>query len=438
MFSRPGDSYGTKTSSPTRAVLVRLSLILPAFVLFAVVAAKPLLTDTPIGPHSMLLLLVAIGYLAACSWFSHNDAFLGRLALASWALVLSGLAAGSVVFALRSRSAAKSVDAVEEQWKRYFEGEPWFEEYRKEFRVSTRMQWYPYVLWRRRPFAGKYINVDATGKRKTWNADGADPHATRVFVLGGSTAWGNGARDDYTIPSYVSRFLAEAGHRVRVTNYAELGFVSTQNLITLTLALQNGEVPRFVLCYDGVNDVYAALQSRQAGVPQLSSRLSKAMNGLFDDYYRKVTGLVPDGRAPADQPQVTDDELIEQMLAVYLGNLRIINRLAESHGFKTLFFWQPTALVNKPLSPSEADRIEEVRRVAGEFIQKAYGRIGAARTPRNFRNISDVFSSTTASEYFDFCHTTEEGNRLISRRMSDEVQKVLESETGVKRKLPSY
>jgi hypothetical protein len=407
-----------------RRVVPRLALLLPAFVVFAAVAAKPVLTDTPVGTNSLLLVLGALAYLAACFLLVGRPAVLANLALLAWAVLLSGLAAAGVWRYVQGRGAARSVDAFEAQWERYFQGEDWYREYGREFRVSTQMQWHPYVLWRRRPFVGRYINVDAAGRRRTWNREAAGEPAAEVFAFGGSTLWGNGARDENTIPSRVSRLLDESGHRVRVTNYGELGFVSTQNLVSLALELRAGRVPALVFCYDGVNDAVASLQSREAGQPQLAGRMSGAMNRLYRDYYRSVTGLTPDA-APGAGRAESDDELVQQTVAAYLGNVRVIEHLAAAYGFKALFFWQPVAFVDKPLSAEERERVEPRRRAAGAFFEKLYAAMRATKAPAGLRDVSDVFASTPQTVYIDFCHVSEEGNRLVAKRISDEITRAL-------------
>ena len=52
-------------------------------------------------------------------------------------------------------------------------------------------------------------------------------------MLGGSSLWGFGARDDQTIPSLLARKLHERGLKVEIKNLSELGYVSTQELIGL-------------------------------------------------------------------------------------------------------------------------------------------------------------------------------------------------------------
>jgi hypothetical protein len=279
-----------------RERILRLALILPAFLAFLAIASKPVLTDTPIGANSLALLLGALVYLGGCVWLAGRRALLAKLALSAWAVVLCGAIAAAVFLQIKHRKEARSVDAFERKWTESFQGEPWAREYTGEFRASTQMEWRPYVLWRRRPFVGRLINVDGAGLRRTWDPPHLGEGARSVFALGGSTLWGNGARDEHTIPSELSRLLNDAGRPARVTNFGELGFVSSQNLITLLLELRSGHVPDVVVCYDGVNDVIAALQNKRAGVPQLSSRLGGAMNRLFGDYYRSVTGLSPTPR----------------------------------------------------------------------------------------------------------------------------------------------
>ena len=157
----------------------------------------------------------------------------------------------------------------------------WVAEYFREYLGSYRTHWEPYVYWRRVPFEGRYVNIDERGIRRTANA----PHpgegigeSTRIFMFGGSTLWGTGARDDYTIPSYVSRELEAQGFRVEVTNFGEAGYVSTQEVIALLRQLQEGNIPDLVVCYDGANDVYSTYQQGRGGRPQNEFQREREFN----------------------------------------------------------------------------------------------------------------------------------------------------------------
>lgn len=161
-----------------------------------------------------------------------------------------------------------------------YENQDRAEDYFREFLQSGDVEWYSYVYWRRKPYQGKYINIDNKGIRRTWNKP-ASSKDVKIFMFGGSTLWGTGARDEFTIPSLVSKKLqAKWGTDVQVTNYGESGYVSTQELIALMLELQRGNVPDIVVFYDGVNDTFAAFQSGVAGIPQNESNRVAVMIGL--------------------------------------------------------------------------------------------------------------------------------------------------------------
>ena len=121
------------------------------------------------------------------------------------------------------------------------------------------------------PFSGQTISIDQDGLRRTWQAPlprpvGTEPKTFKVLMLGGSSLWGFGARDDHTIPSLVARKLHERGCRVEVRNLAEIGYVSTQEVVALVRELQSGYRPDLVIFYDGVNDTTSALLEGEAGV----------------------------------------------------------------------------------------------------------------------------------------------------------------------------
>ena len=98
--------------------------------------------------------------------------------------------------------------------------------YFREYTRSVVVRWAPYVYWRRKPYQGR---------TSTWTpaACGSLPHphrratpATRplrIFMFGGSTMWGTGARDAFAIPALVASDLRRDGLSVDVTNFAEAG-----------------------------------------------------------------------------------------------------------------------------------------------------------------------------------------------------------------------
>lgn len=149
-----------------------------------------------------------------------------------------------------------------------YQNQSWAEQYFKESR-EIGCEYYPYVGYRRKPnFHGEYVNLDENSIRKTWNPSlPNDEKAVKIFVFGGSTTWGTGAKDEYTIPSYLSKKIYEEDYTVQVTNFGESGYTNTQELIRLQLELRKGNIPDIVIFYDGVNEVYFSYQNKIAGFP---------------------------------------------------------------------------------------------------------------------------------------------------------------------------
>ncbi len=143
----------------------------------------------------------------------------------------------------------------------------WADEYFKESR-QCRTQYIPYIGWSRVEYSGKYVNIDENGLRYTWNSKNSSNDTVKIYFFGGSTTWGTGARDNYTIPSLVSKYLFENNINAEVTNYGETGFQNTQEMIFLMMELRRDNKPDIVIFYDGVNDVYSAYQHKKAGLPQ--------------------------------------------------------------------------------------------------------------------------------------------------------------------------
>ena len=114
----------------------------------------------------------------------------------------------------------------------------------------------PYYCWRTKSLSGEFINISSEGIRKT--VKNSAKGAKKVFLFGGSTAWGIGAPDDSTIPSIMNKRL---GKDYNIINFGESGYVSTQELNYLLERLTNNDIPDLVVFYDGINDIYAGIYS---------------------------------------------------------------------------------------------------------------------------------------------------------------------------------
>jgi lysophospholipase L1-like esterase len=311
---------------------------------------------------------------------------------------------------------------------------------------SLEERWQPYVYFRPKPFHGKTITVGPDGLRATWQPTAASwtsagKNAVKVLVLGGSSLWGLGARDDQTIPSLLARKLHERGLNVEIKNLAELGYVSTQELIGLTRELQEGYRPDVVIFYDGVNDTTSALLSGEAGLTTNEINRRREFNLLQSP--RRLAGVLAEklvvdsgsyrlaralrsrlGQRTATPTSSLSEDSMRRLAADvadrYAANVKIAETLARGYGFRPLFFWQPT-IFNKPeLTAAERDEAQKYAWTEPTF-RTVYERISESRELKAdpaFHNLSQIFAHEKSLAFIDYCHTTETANARIAETIA--------------------
>jgi lysophospholipase L1-like esterase len=287
-------------------------------------------------------------------------------------------------------------------------------------------EWHSYIYWRHAPFQGKYINIDQNGIRYTWNKSAfPSPNQVKVFVFGGSALWGTGVRDEYTIPSLISKKLNSQNQEVWVKNFGEEGYVSTQEVIALMLELQKGDVPDVVVFYDGANDVFSAFQQGVAGIPQNEYNRAAEFNQLNWRgeiveklaLYRLVKTLVETRHGPA-RTESADLELENAVLDKYVANMQIVEALAQDYGFSVLFYWQPVIYNKRILSTWEKLQLDVYgeARFFGQADRVLKDR-AVYRDHSSFNDLADAFGDQGDTVFIDLFHISEAGNDRVSNLM---------------------
>jgi lysophospholipase L1-like esterase len=305
--------------------------------------------------------------------------------------------------------------------------------------------WCSYVYWRRKPFHGEYINVDSAGVRATWHSVHRDAtQLPEIFMFGGSTMWGTGVRDAYTIPSCLARELEARGIRARVVNFGETGYVSTQELLALELELRRGHVPALVVFYDGINDTFAAWQSGVTGIPQNEShraaefnisnprRLKERTRALLRDEAqllatrRTVDSLLRRLRKSGlaqNRSAALDDSLAAQVVNTYLANVDLVRALAAHYHFKCSFYWQPSLFDKPHRTAYEMSQLARARDMEPffQFVNTA------PLSSRGVHDLSNHFAEEAKPVFIDWCHLGESGNTTVARALADDVAASLDA-----------
>jgi lysophospholipase L1-like esterase len=362
-----------------------------------------------------------------------------------------------------------------------YKGAPWAKEVLREYNQRT-MKWQPYVYWVGAPFDGEYTHVDAEGNRATWRSPQAGrvcAHPVRIFMFGGSTMWGEGARDDDTIASWLQRMLSARHSCAVVTNFGQDGYVSTQEMLLLDEQIRKGTVPDLAIFYDGYNDANSAFVNDEAGVTYDESARRREFNlgnlvtpvkwgqlathwkimlevtvkeiaralsissfarhiaaKLSPDSYRNIDGVLV--RIPVRESKAVKDSALESAAARdYLANVKIIESLAANFSFRCAFYWQPWLGNKLPLSAYERQQMKDLLPMQEAFMRSVRERVAEGDVNKEIHFLSDAFSNQAQPFFIDEVHISGQGNRLIAARMLPEVMTMI-SEIGsnASRKMP--
>lgn len=317
-----------------------------------------------------------------------------------------------------------------------YAGLDWPQEYFAEER-QTKNRFVPYRMWQRQEFQGRHLNISSEGLRQTWNPPVSAPQTLKkIFCFGGSTTWGVGARDNFTIPSLLSKKLNQGAPRYLVTNYGEKGYCLTQEIVYLMLLLKQGRIPDYVIFYDGINEVMVGYKNKKAGSIFGADYMRRKLyhqdtvgehltqiwrrSGL----YRGTKELKDLVKSPfkTDQPLTPEDNqtlerLADDIVADYLRNLELVRHLARAYGFHYLFIWQPALCTNQALTAEEKQLAAWTNKKMVRLYDLVYARMARVQRP-HFFNIANMFDRKKNTLYFSWAHITEEGNSQVAERLT--------------------
>ncbi|MFZ4432482.1 MAG: SGNH/GDSL hydrolase family protein [Microthrixaceae bacterium] len=326
---------------------------------------------------------------------------------------------------------------------------PWADAYFREIQRTPYGYW-PFTESRPLGFDGEFVNLEGWSRRTYEPAD-LPADAPVVWMFGGSTTWGEGQRDEYTIASYLARIAEEEGTPIRVVNYGQRGWTHFQEMILFEQLLAANPPPDVAIFYDGANEINAQTLGAK-GVPThtLADQYARILAGSSIQPSDDDGGAAPPSaastawtayaghsatgkllrwlRSGLDQPagastvqeggsgsdrQDGEDlgtfyeksvEDAARAVDVYERGRRLTEFLGDQAGVRTIFFWQP-----QMAGPAEVWANDNV---SDPTI-----------------NISDALDATP-EVYIDGGHTNEEGARLVAERIWPDLRLQLAERTG--------
>ena len=319
-------------------------------------------------------------------------------------------------------------------------------EQRVEFWREHEITWYknqqyvPYHLWNRKPFPGKWHNVDANGVRAThYKADEKKDGVKKIFILGGSTLWGTGAADWETIPSYLAKFLNKNNPEYMVTNYGETGYVASQELNRLISEIKKQNIPNIVVFYDGINDAFAGAYALDAlKTPSYHTRMDqfeKMFKGnrathffeiLKTTYIFQAIDLArgkllphPEERWEKKIKDAEMQEAVQRTVKYLISNYKIASAIGKEYGFRVIFCLQPNIYLGKKVLQEYEKEFLKTRLRAVDLVYAEIKRIIKENTSSGIYDLSDVFETVTEPIYIDWTHTGPLGNYHVAKKIGE-------------------
>jgi hypothetical protein len=293
----------------------------------------------------------------------------------------------------------------------------------------------PFVEFRERPRAGKYVNVDPAGFR--WSSEQSkwppDPSEPAIFVFGGSTTFGYGVPDSDTVVSALAAALRrDPRYRgAQLYNFGRGFYWSTQEHILFSTMLLGAVKPSLAVFIDGINEFYYSGQrpvyaDGVARAFKRESELTRTLRGSLSVIWqdaKQLASSLPMFRLadaePRRHPQSRflpyDAARVHAAIANYFANKAMIESAAAVNGVETVFAWQPIPSYHYP-SQLHAE-FEAVG--YGPHSQSFYGypQMRAAIEQRKDGNpvwCADVFKDATAPLYDDLVHYNRRGAELLA------------------------
>lgn len=287
-------------------------------------------------------------------------------------------------------------------------------------------------------FSGSYFHI-SEGMRRT--AGHPLSYLATIYVFGGSTIYGSEVPDEYTLPSYLQKYMnSYFPQTYRVLNLGTTSVTSTQELERLRKTdIQKGDV---VIFYNGVNDVFQGVYNgiERETISEFNNRIRKKYS--FRDRIMEMlrrssltAKLISEFAHNREVPQhIQKRHVFRQKVRRTARQLR--RNIREAHAFsqakqaRFFHFLQPSLFLEKHLSSSEKEILRNPNLFSPPGMQLAFrhSRRVFRRTQRQLQrrnisshNLEDVFQERLLKGedvYLDACHVNEIGNKLAAERMS--------------------
>jgi len=293
------------------------------------------------------------------------------------------------------------------------------------------------------------LSTNSLGLRYKELASIKPDKTVRIFLLGGSSAFGVGAQsDEETLSQQIERILNQyyPHFQIEVVNAAGMGFTSVQELIIYQILVCDYQ-PDMVLAFDGFNDAVFPIITGVPGFPERFAETKYIYNeagtvklgikmifkySAWGSLIRNIKSKIASNKFEiADS--INNDDFQKEIARQYERNLRNLCNLTNAKHIPLMLFEQPyLGNAEKKLSPEEnrffqkwTSELPERNKFVSEnlelFDQALYNINRDLAVP--VYNLKDVFKQTDQSIFLDACHVNGLGQRIEAEFIADKIIK---------------
>lgn len=301
---------------------------------------------------------------------------------------------------------------------------PWSTDYWKE-QVGLKGGYRSFIGWRYEPYKSSTINVTSNGWRNVPNSTPAT-ETNRITILGGSTVWGTGVADEYTLPNELARLCDTCA----IYNLGQPGYTAFQSYLFLLLNDQAGLKQDLLITYDGVNNTCI---NRRPWTHRREGQIRSEFEG-YDSRFTEYSGIFPNLRkwwsrksgltsGHIQSPHFTAEQN-EEMARELLDSWEMMREWCDMKGVQFICVLQPVAYVGSPdLSHIDTSSYSWQQGVNWKNGYEYYEQVRTliqtaeyAELNTHFVDLSHVLDKAPPT-YLDFCHLSPAGNKLVAEEI---------------------
>jgi len=251
----------------------------------------------------------------------------------------------------------------------------------------------------------------------------------RIFVIGGSTAFGSGSTSDgTTIPGYLQKEFDNVNldFKVEVINAGQLGMFSWGETQTVKNSLVHYD-PDLIIIYDGFNDIVQPFTVLRDGT---------TANSAFDEFWDKlritisfyktfIVAYILQGSLTAavtGNAEFKDFAWIgtPEKASIWAKRMKEICEFGKSNDFETIVFLQPfldsdkqqlTAFEQKNYESEETERISNTYHYYVAELDEV------SKYCTEATNLSNVFNGISEPLFTDPAHLGDKGNQIVAKKI---------------------